>query len=66
MAEIGARARAAAQSWPLPRPRQARALIGGADALWARRAEIIAANAKDMAYGRDKGLSPAMMDRLAC
>ena len=29
-----------------------------------RRAEIIEANAKDMEFGRDKGLSDAMMDRL--
>ncbi|MDY6861121.1 MAG: glutamate-5-semialdehyde dehydrogenase, partial [Pseudomonadota bacterium] len=35
-----------------------------ADAVWARREEIIAANARDMAFGRDKGLSPAMLDRL--
>ncbi|MGB3317213.1 MAG: glutamate-5-semialdehyde dehydrogenase [Albidovulum sp.] len=40
------------------------ALIAAADAVWARRAEIVAANAKDLDYGRDKGLSPAMMDRL--
>jgi glutamate-5-semialdehyde dehydrogenase len=40
------------------------ALIAAADAVWARRAEIIDANAKDLDYGRDKGLSPAMMDRL--
>ena len=40
------------------------ALLAAADACWARRVEIIAANVKDMAFGRDKGLSPAMMDRL--
>ncbi len=40
------------------------ALNGAADAVWARRAEIIAANVKDMDFGRDKGLSDAMMDRL--
>ncbi|MGR3617025.1 MAG: glutamate-5-semialdehyde dehydrogenase [Paracoccaceae bacterium] len=40
------------------------ALIAAADAVWAQRAEIIQANAKDLDFGRDKGLSPAMMDRL--
>lgn len=40
------------------------ALISAADAVWAARATIIEANVKDMAYGRDKGLSPAMLDRL--
>ena len=40
------------------------ALNAAADAVWARRADIIAANAKDLEFGRDKGLSPAMMDRL--
>ncbi|MEK6217423.1 MAG: glutamate-5-semialdehyde dehydrogenase, partial [Boseongicola sp.] len=32
--------------------------------VWARRDEIIAANAMDMDFGRDKGLSDAMLDRL--
>ncbi len=40
------------------------ALNAAADAVWAARVEIIAANAKDMDFGRDKGLSPAMLDRL--
>lgn len=40
------------------------ALIGAAEAVWANRDAIIAANAKDMEYGREKGLSAAMMDRL--
>ena len=40
------------------------ALIAAADALWKDRAAIIAANAKDLDYGRAKGLSDAMMDRL--
>ena len=41
-----------------------RALTVAADAVWQRRAEIIAANAKDMEFGREKGLSKAMLDRL--
>ncbi len=40
------------------------ALLAAADALWANRAEIIAANEKDLEFGRDKGLTDAMMDRL--
>ena len=40
------------------------ALNAAADAVWAQRADIIAANVKDLEFGRDKGLSPAMMDRL--
>ena len=40
------------------------ALIAAADAVWQRREEIIAANAKDMVFGREKGLSKAMLDRL--
>ena len=35
-----------------------------ADAVQARQDEIIAANTQDMAFGRDKGLSAAMLDRL--
>ena len=65
MAEIGAKAKAAsAQLAFATSESKSAALIRAADAVWARRAEIIAANAKDMDYGRDKGLSDAMMDRL--
>ncbi len=65
MAEIGTAARAAAAELACATAEQKHAaLIGAAEAVWARRAEIIAANAEDLAYGRDKGLSAAMMDRL--
>ncbi len=65
MAEIGANAKAAsAQLAFATSESKSAALNGAADAVWTRRAEIIAANAKDMDYGRDKGLSNAMMDRL--
>ncbi|WP_372573962.1 glutamate-5-semialdehyde dehydrogenase [Ruegeria jejuensis] len=65
MADIGTRAKAASAELAFASAeRKHAALIGAADAVWARRAEIIAANAKDLDYGRDKGLSPAMMDRL--
>ena len=65
MREIGAKARAAAQDLAYaPAADKTAALLAAADAVWARRAEILAANAADMDYGRSKGLSPAMMDRL--
>ncbi|MEM6407027.1 MAG: glutamate-5-semialdehyde dehydrogenase [Pseudomonadota bacterium] len=65
MADIGARAKAAATVLATASAeRKHAALIGAAEAVWASRAEIIAANAQDLAYGESKGLSPAMMDRL--
>ena len=65
MAEIGAKAKAASAELAFaPAEAKTKALEVAADAVWARRAEIIAANEKDMAFGRDKGLSAAMMDRL--
>jgi len=66
MAEIGTAAKAAAAELAFaPAEQRAMALTAAADAVWARRDEIIAANARDLEFGRDKGLSPAMMDRLA-
>ena len=65
MAEMGARAKAAAAELAFaPAEQKAKALEAAADAVWARRGEIIAANEKDMQFGRDKGLSAAMLDRL--
>ncbi|MBT2132160.1 glutamate-5-semialdehyde dehydrogenase [Aliiroseovarius lamellibrachiae] len=65
MAQIGARASAAATDLAFAAPiAKQNALLAAADACWMRRDEIVAANAKDMAFGRDKGLSPAMLDRL--
>ena len=65
MADIGARAKAAAAELAFATAeRKHAALIGAAEAVWTRRADIIAANAQDLDFGRDKGLSPAMMDRL--
>ncbi|KUF11414.1 glutamate-5-semialdehyde dehydrogenase [Pseudoponticoccus marisrubri] len=65
MAEMGRRARAAAAELAFaPSEARRRALEAAADAVWARRAEIVAANAQDLDYGREKGLSDAMMDRL--
>jgi glutamate-5-semialdehyde dehydrogenase len=42
-----------------------RALLAVADALEARTAEILEANARDLEAGRESGLSAALMDRLA-
>lgn len=65
MAELGMRAKRAAQILATASAeRKHAALIGAAEAVWTRRAEIIAANAKDLEFGTSKGLSPAMMDRL--
>jgi glutamate-5-semialdehyde dehydrogenase len=65
MTQIGADARAAATILATaPAEAKSAALNAAADAVWAKRAEIIAANKEDLAYGADKGLSPAMMDRL--
>ncbi|MDG1354098.1 MAG: glutamate-5-semialdehyde dehydrogenase [Sulfitobacter sp.] len=65
MADIGARAKAAAAVLATATAeRKHAALISAADAVWAGRAQIFAANDQDMAYGADKGLTPAMLDRL--
>ncbi len=65
MADIGARARAAAAELShAPSAAKETALTTAADALWSVRGSVLEANEKDMAYGRDKGLSEAMLDRL--
>jgi glutamate-5-semialdehyde dehydrogenase len=65
MTAMGRAARAAATILATAAPEaKALALTTAADAIWATRANILAANAKDMDFGREKGLSPAMMDRL--
>ncbi|MEX3315379.1 glutamate-5-semialdehyde dehydrogenase [Sulfitobacter sp. PS-8MA] len=65
MAEIGAEARAAATHLAsATAERKYAALIGAAEAVWRNRKDIIEANAKDLDFGREKGLSEAMMDRL--
>lgn len=48
----------------LPTARKNAALLAIADALEARTGEVLAANAQDIAAGRAKGLSDAMLDRL--
>ena len=65
MADIGTRAKAAGKTLASATAQAKTAALNAAgDAVWAARGDIIAANAKDMAYGRDKGLSAAMLDRL--
>ncbi len=65
MRAIGLRAREAATELASAPPEAKRkALESAADAVWARRGRIIEANGRDLDYGREKGLSPAMMDRL--
>jgi glutamate-5-semialdehyde dehydrogenase len=65
MAAIGARAQAAAADLACAAPEAKRAALhAAADATLASRDTILAANALDMAFGREKGLSPAMLDRL--
>ncbi|WP_376873365.1 glutamate-5-semialdehyde dehydrogenase [Albirhodobacter sp. R86504] len=62
---LGAAARAAALELAFADPQaKTDALNAAADAVWERRAEIIAANAQDQAFGVEKGLTSAMMDRL--
>jgi len=65
MADIGRRAKVAAATLAsASAERKHAALISAADAVWKNREDILQANAKDLVYGRDKGLSDAMMDRL--
>ena len=65
MNTLGKAAKAAARELATASPEaKAKALSKAADEVWANRAAIIAANAKDLAFGKEKGLSDAMMDRL--
>ncbi|WP_238365387.1 glutamate-5-semialdehyde dehydrogenase [Mesobacterium pallidum] len=65
MTEIGQRAKAAAATLAFaPSQAKRQALEQAAEIIQERRAEIVAANEKDLAFGREKGLTDAMMDRL--
>ncbi|MEL6532104.1 MAG: glutamate-5-semialdehyde dehydrogenase [Pseudomonadota bacterium] len=65
MQDLGRRAKGAAAELAFAKPETKRAALeAAAKAVDARRAEIIEANAKDLEFGREKGLSGAMMDRL--
>jgi glutamate-5-semialdehyde dehydrogenase len=65
MAEIGAKARAAAAELGFASSeRKAAALQAAAVAVWEQRDTILDANSLDLAYAETKGLSAPMMDRL--
>ena len=65
LATIGQAARSASRVLAtLPTAQKNAALHAIADALEGRAAEVLAANAQDIAAGRAKGLSEAMLDRL--
>ena len=65
IAELGARARDAALALAeASAERKHAALIGAADALRESEDAILDANTLDMDFAREKGLSPAMLDRL--
>ncbi|EBA03368.1 gamma-glutamyl phosphate reductase [Rhodobacteraceae bacterium HTCC2150] len=65
MQQIGVAAKSAAAELAFATAEQkTNALNAAADTVWAKRADIIAANDLDMTFGRDKGLSDAMLDRL--
>ncbi len=65
MAEMGQKAKTASRALAFAdATAKQQALMLAADTVWARRDEIVAANAQDMGFGRDKGLSDAMLDRL--
>ncbi len=66
MARMGAQARAAAAELAFAPAEQRRAALeAAAAAIEAERDALISANARDLEAGREKGLSAAMMDRLA-
>ncbi|WP_299612768.1 glutamate-5-semialdehyde dehydrogenase [uncultured Tateyamaria sp.] len=65
MADIGSRAKAASAKLAFASAeRKHAALISAAEHVWKNREAIIVANGEDMEFGRNKGLSDAMMDRL--
>jgi glutamate-5-semialdehyde dehydrogenase len=66
MRALGEHARAAARVLAItPRAIKDRALLEGASSLRARRDEILAANARDMAAAQERGLRASLLDRLA-
>ena len=66
MADIGTRAKSASATLGFASAEQKqKAVENAAQAIWDDRENILSANEKDMTYAREKGLSDAMMDRLA-
>ncbi len=65
MADIGTRAKSATAALAVASgERKHAALIAAAEAVWNNRETILVANEQDMEFGREKGLSSAMLDRL--
>ena len=65
MSEIGTKARAAAAELACASSeRKAAALIAAADAVWRRRQEILDANTLDLDAADQRGITPALRDRL--
>ena len=65
MLAMGRRARAAARQLALASPEaRTKAISGMAKALRARAADVLKANAADQDAAREKGMDPAMLDRL--
>ncbi|KGJ16418.1 glutamate-5-semialdehyde dehydrogenase [Paracoccus sanguinis] len=65
IARMGAAAREAAAELAVATPAQkAAALTGAAAAILSAQDAILEANARDLAHAEDKGLAPAMIDRL--
>ncbi|NVO55223.1 glutamate-5-semialdehyde dehydrogenase [Rhodobacteraceae bacterium B1Z28] len=65
MADLGKRAKESSRALAFASAEQKHAaLIAASESAWNNRAQIIEANQKDLEFGRNKGLSPAMMDRL--
>ena len=65
MADFGEKARVAAAELAFAgSERKAAALISAADAVWRHRDRILDANTLDLDAGQQKGLTPAMLDRL--
>ena len=65
MNEMGARAKTAARALANAGPLKETALLRAAQALWERREELLDANAQDMEAGKERGMSRALLDRLA-
>ena len=65
MADIGVRARAAARTIAIASAEtKSTVLLKSAEALERNSESILAANAKDLAAGKENGLSKSMLDRL--
>ncbi|MGI6255100.1 MAG: glutamate-5-semialdehyde dehydrogenase [Acutalibacter sp.] len=63
--EMGQRAKAASRILAQSGQKKEAALLRAGELLWQRREEILAANALDLEAGREKGMSQALLDRLA-